>query len=322
MGEVLSSISKIRNTIEVSLGKSRYRKNELLLHINQLEDIFSNTADSNKKAILQDVTNFLKKELEGQQEVENVAEEILKQINFLQESVNKTLAKELDAGVEILEVQEEERKRVAMDLHDTTVQSISSLIYKAEYCSKIIDSDVIKAKLELQIMIKSLKDVITEMRNTIYNLRPSIVQENDLNILLRNHINYVNTVNAHTNLSYNSVGNIRKVKSICCMTIFRIVQEACQNAVKYAEATNIIVEINFKVDEIYVAIKDNGKGFLIKEIEQYEGKEKHFGISIMRERVKLLRGEFNIESQIGIGTCVSFHVENVYCDEGEDNDSN
>lgn len=321
MGDILKEIGKIRNTFENFLEKSQCKEDEAILHIKELEGLITETTDSHKGDILHEVASFLKKELKEQQETEIVVTEMLKHIISLQVNVNEACSKGFDDGIEILAVQEEERKRVAMELHDSTVQNISSLIYKAEYCSKIIDSDVIKVKLELQIMIKSLKDIITEMRNTIYNLRPTVVQENNLNLLLRNHINYINTLNSDTNISYNNAGNTRSIKSICCMTIFRVVQEACQNAIKHAEASNISVKTEFQANGIFITVTDNGNGFSLRDIEHFEEKEKHFGISIMRERVKLLRGEFNIESQIGIGTCVSFHVENVYCDKGEDNGS-
>ena len=72
----------------------------------------------------------------------------------------------------IFKVQEEERQRIARDLHDTSLQNLTHLIHKIELSSLYIDKDPIQAKLELSIVEKSLRKTIEEIRNIIYDLRP------------------------------------------------------------------------------------------------------------------------------------------------------
>ena len=75
-------------------------------------------------------------------------------------------------GLKLLETQEIERKRIARELHDSTVQNLTNLVHKTELCTKLVDLDPIRAKLELQTMINTIKTTINDMRNIIYDLRP------------------------------------------------------------------------------------------------------------------------------------------------------
>lgn len=71
-----------------------------------------------------------------------------------------------------LEMQELEKKRIARELHDTTVQNLTAMVHKIEYCTRLIDADPISAKLEMQTMISTIRATIEEMRGIIYDLRP------------------------------------------------------------------------------------------------------------------------------------------------------
>ncbi len=78
----------------------------------------------------------------------------------------------IDYSTKLLETQEMDRNRISRDLHDSSVQSLTSLGHKMEYCSKLIDKDPVRVTLELQSMIDINKEVINDMREIIYDLRP------------------------------------------------------------------------------------------------------------------------------------------------------
>lgn len=322
MNEILNEVFTLKDQIKKCLYRNVKREKHIEKYIQQLIKVHRNTISIEDKAVLKETIDFFERELESLHSMSYDSREMLEQINLLKECVESLYMEDTKNAMNILAVQEEERKRVARELHDSTVQSLSSLIYKAEFCSKVIDSDIVKAKLELQIVIKSLREIISEMRNTIYNLRPTVVQDDDLDMLIKKHINHINTENEKISFTYNKEGRLRKIKPICCLTIFRVIQEACQNATKYSEALIVNIEVVYGDKGLSISVTDNGKGFVIEDNLQSKVEEKHFGISIMRERVKLLRGDFEIESQLNIGTRITIHVENVYSDEGEDNVSN
>ena len=88
------------------------------------------------------------------------------------EICNEEISKSKKSNLNVLESVEKERQRIARDLHDSTVQNLTSLVHKSELCMKLIDLDPIRCKLELSSMGKILREVIEDMRKMIYDLRP------------------------------------------------------------------------------------------------------------------------------------------------------
>ena len=95
----------------------------------------------------------------------------------------------------LLETVEGERQRIARDLHDSTVQSLTSLLHKTELCLKLLDIDPIRCKLELTSQGKILKDIINELRNMIYNLRPMSFDDIGFNITVERALDKLKNAN-------------------------------------------------------------------------------------------------------------------------------
>ena len=219
----------------------------------------------------------------------------------------------IDYSTKLLETQEMDRNRISRDLHDSTVQSLTSLGHKMEYCSKMVDRDPIKVKLELQTMIDLNKEIINDMREIIYDLRPMSL----------NNIGLVATVEAyclHLRRNYNRdvrfklEGEEKNLSSIVSVTLYRIIQEACNNAIRHSNAKNISVRIAFLDNNIEIDIEDNGEGFDLNKVET-KGKEDFlhgFGLSTMRERARLLSGSFSIDTKVGEGTRIHVFVPTNY----------
>lgn len=209
--------------------------------------------------------------------------------------------------INILEAIESDRKRIAMDLHDSTVQMLTMLIHRAELCEKLVDMDTTRTKLELMTMMVSLKSTINEIRETIFNLRPMSIDDLGLIATVER---YVIMLKQHISCSINlHIENEEmELPSIVKLSIFRIIQEACSNAIKYSECTELKICINFWNDEIEVIISDNGIGFDHNNKKNAEGCVlNNFGISMMKDRVYLLSGKINIQSNED-GTIVNIHV--------------
>ena len=208
----------------------------------------------------------------------------------------------------LLETQENERQRIARELHDSTVQNLTSLVHKTEICSKIMDADPIRCKLELSSMNKILRDVIDDTRNMIYDLRPMSFDDIGFDVTVERFLDKIKLISG-TNISFNIDGNTYPIKSVIGITLLRVIQEACNNAIKHSDASNIQVTLIYHPSLFTVEIKDNGKGFFVDSNHNVSREDNSgFGLSMMRERIFLLSGELIIESEPGKGCCIKAQI--------------
>lgn len=204
----------------------------------------------------------------------------------------------------ILNIQEEDRQRIARELHDTSLQDLTHLIHKIELSSMYIDQDPVRAKLELAVVNKNLRAVIDEIRNTIFDLRPMSFDDLGLKASFEQLIEKVKE-----NKSFvidMDIDDVSCENDLILATIFRAAQECLINIVKHSEAEKITFTCK-NIDNVCVIdIIDNGKGFSKEEIECK--KNKHFGITVMRERISLLGGKLSIDSKKEKGTRIHMEI--------------
>lgn len=212
--------------------------------------------------------------------------------------------------LKILDVQEKERIRIARELHDSSLQNLTHLIHVLELSSMFIDQDPIRAKLELASCSQSLKQTIGEIRDTIFNLRPMSFDDLGFKQCIENYIDNMRQQFKNCLIQYEvddikvdlSDSQLKEKYNLFLVTAYRIIQEAITNSLKHSGADNLQLYIKEKEDRYLVQVIDNGKGFSMEKIA--ENSDKHFGISIMRERVFLLNGTIKIDTGIGEGTKV------------------
>lgn len=213
-----------------------------------------------------------------------------------------------DQGLSILEAQEVERQRIARDLHDTTVQNLTSMVHKAELCIKLIDIDTIRAKLELHTMSNTLKSVINDMRGIIYNLKPMTIEDLGLTVTVQRYANKLMDLN-NIDIIVEANEEPEEILQVIKVTVFRVIQEACTNILKHANASLIDIKLLYDKDYLRVTVKDNGKGFNSdKFLLNNSGQTSSFGLSIMKERISLLSGTLEIQSEKGKGTTIIINV--------------
>lgn len=234
-------------------------------------------------------------------------EEKLKKLSVVLEYVhNNGTGKKKGKGrldefaIKLLETQEIERKRIARDLHDSPVQNLTNLVHKSELCIKLVDIDTIRTKLELESLINIIHKTIDDMREIIYDLRPMSIDDLGLVVTVERYINKLMSENENINIKFNIKNEEIVLMPVVKITLFRIIQEACNNTLKHANASEISILIIYEKDQIILEIKDNGKGFDYGKIKKSENK--NFGLSIMRERVYLLSGKMDINSEPDKGT--------------------
>ncbi len=219
-------------------------------------------------------------------------------------------------GIKIIEAQEEERKRVAREIHDGPAQSMSNIVIKAEICERLLDKDIDNARKELQNLKKVMRDSLQEVRKIIYNLRPMALDDLGLLPTLER---YVISFKEETGIDVQlrSIAINEEIKPVISLAVFRIVQEALNNVLKHAQAKRVSILLEHVNKKLNILIADNGVGFDTEDVKAIEPESTGgFGLFSMKERVALLEGEVDIASQIGVGTKITIHIP--LMDEGED----
>ena len=178
-----------------------------------------------------------------------------------------------------------------MELHDSVVQNLTSLIHKTELCTRLVDKDSIRTKLELQTMISTLKNSINEIRSIIYNLKPMALDDLGLKVTLERYIKQISVYSGFdVTLSIDNEEFEDELSDIVAINLLRIIQEACNNSIKHSKGNKIDVKI-VKVDNVLeVKISDNGEGYNLDENNNLIIADDSFGLAIMKERAQLLSG--------------------------------
>ena len=194
--------------------------------------------------------------------------------------------------------QEEERLRLARDIHDGPAQSIAGISFKAEFCKKLIDQDPIRCKQELNLLTEMVRDTLGDVRNIIFDLRPMSIDDLGLTPTLKNYIEKIKKENA-IDLQLKITGRVVRLASHLEVGIYRIVQEAMSNVLRHAKANYACIEVTYTNEQIWVRIIDNGEGFDVDKVSNG-----HYGLIGMRERAKLFTGDLEINSTPGRGTTI------------------
>jgi two-component system sensor histidine kinase DegS len=210
--------------------------------------------------------------------------------------------------LKLLETQENERQRIARDLHDGIVQTYTSLAYKAELCSKLIDVDPVRCRLELSTLSKELRKVIEDLRSLIYDLRPMSFDDIGFDSTVESYLDRLKS-SSGMEFSYQVEGKPYKLCSLVAISLLRIIQEACINSLKYAKASVVTIVLKYLENSLELSIADNGKGFDSSTLPKCTREDNSgFGLSMMKERVYLLSGTFDIQSDIGEGCTIKVKI--------------
>lgn len=237
---------------------------------------------------------------------EKQKEEAAKEGAIKENAVNADASSITDNNIQLLESQENDRNRIAAELHDSVVQTMTGLVHKTEFCLLLMDTDSVRVKLELQKMIELTKSIINEIRDVIFNLRPLNLQNNLSSSIEAFCLQTQKTRSITSEISI--TGKEPELLPIWKLTLYRVFQEAVSNVVLHSNATKMKVSLSFEEKTAHLCISDNGVGFASDNGNTNYDSDKHFGISFMKERVHLLQGTINITSEAGKGTSVDVRV--------------
>jgi two-component system sensor histidine kinase DegS len=205
-------------------------------------------------------------------------------------------------GMRIIKAQEEERKRIAREIHDGPAQSMSNVVLKAEICERLVDSDPEKVKDELKLLKAVVRYTLQDVRKIIYNLRPMSLDDLGLIPTLQRYIASFRE-EYQTQVIFKTRGDCNQLKPVVALTVFRLVQEAVNKINKHANAQMVLINLELLDNVLKLHIADDGIGFDINTLkENSENINGGFGLISMKERVELLNGEFQIDSAVSKGT--------------------
>jgi signal transduction histidine kinase len=205
--------------------------------------------------------------------------------------------------------QEEERKRLARELHDETVQSLIALDQKLQMAQRSPRREPQASAVQFDELRAMTTELIQEIRRFSRNLRPIYLEDLGLIPALEMLTRDANGSNAGAlTTSFSVTGAPQRLKPEREIALYRIVQEALNNVVAHASATRADVTAAFTGDEVSVTIADNGAGFAIPDRPGELAEAGHYGLLGMRERVELAGGWLSIESEPGRGTTIEIHL--------------
>lgn len=199
----------------------------------------------------------------------------------------------------MIDGQELERQRLARELHDGLGQSILAIKMRLERASK---SSPEKAQQILSESRALITNTISEVRSISNNLIPAILNEFGLSDALKNLCKEL-TKSSGIEVNLNTEDYQIKSEDKINTYLYRIAQEALNNAVKHSKASRVMLSLKSDEAFVYLQIEDNGRGFRYHHERKFCGN----GINNMRERAQLLQGDFMINSEKGTGTMI--HVK-------------
>jgi PAS domain S-box-containing protein len=204
----------------------------------------------------------------------------------------------------LLTVQEQERKRVAHELHDGIGQMLTAVKFKVEDTLQQMARSRSRPKQALETIVPVIQQTVEEVRRIQMDLRPSLLD--DIGILSTIGWFTREFQKVFTTLQIEKRIDIleEQVPDSLKVVIFRVIQEALNNIAKHSKADLASLSLKKSDGKLELAIGDNGQGFDLDGVRSKESPEKGFGLSSMRERTELSGGTFSIESTIGKGTTI------------------
>lgn len=235
-------------------------------------------------------------------EVDCKIDEITSVIKVVKEDASSDVIDEV-MKMTLLRTVETERQRIARDLHDSTTQDLTSLVHKAELCTKLLEVDPQRCKMELISIGKTLRDVIEETRKMIYDLRPMAFNDAGFDVTVERFLDKFSLLN-HISCNFHVEGTSCQMDNVVQITLLRVIQEACNNSLHHAQASRLDVDLIYEKERLVIRIVDDGKGFDMGSIAESSEESSGFGMSTMKERVYLLSGTLSINSGEGDGCMI------------------
>ncbi len=204
----------------------------------------------------------------------------------------------------ITEVQEEERKRIAYELHDDTAQYLSILKMQIGALAESGEVQSAKVKERLQFLERDADRAFNDVRRYSHELRPVVLEHQGLTAALEQIADDYNKL-GQLSVEVQVEGSEPKLSEGIKLGLFRIAQEALNNTRKHSKASQAEIDIRFEPNQVRMIVSDNGEGFNAAEALKRSGGRGSLGLMSMKERADLINADLKIESDPGKGTSIT-----------------
>jgi len=310
--------SRIRLT-EVSRDFHRYKEEDIRVAYEAATNLqLQLTVFREKESHLRLRRDDLQKRIKNTDKQVERAETVVSQMNVVLEYLSGDLnqvtrilesAKNRQMlGLKVILAQEDERKRIAREIHDGLAQTMANVVLRTEIAERMLGKQEYTAvKDELSDLKGQMRGGLEEVRKIIFNLRPMALDDLGLVPTLRKYVqDFEDKTKIRTH--FELLGREMRLPSGMEVAVYRLVQEVFSNALKHAGATYLSLEVTYQKHMIKLVIQDNGVGFEVDFVEAKIAKGKNFGIMGMRERIDLLEGRIDFDSGKGEGTKVTMLI--------------
>ena len=196
----------------------------------------------------------------------------------------------------LFDIQENERQRIAADIHDVITQALSAIGLKLILCQELLERQPERLEKELSRLVDNVNEALHHSRHIVSNLRPAILDNLGLVAALKKIVNDFRE-STGVEIEFNSPPQIELAPGLD-ISIFRILQESLHNIRKHAQASQVRVKLWVWPQTLEMVIEDNGKGFDVNQ------RARGLGVMLMRERAENLGGRLRLRSFPGKGTTV------------------
>lgn len=221
------------------------------------------------------------------------------------ENVTDKINQQKVISSKIVENQENEQNRIAREIHDGIGQMLTGLKFSLE---SINLDDKEKSAQKIEYLKKLSLDIIKGVRTATFNLMPPELSDHGIVSSLAKLTLELSKLTGKNILFYNKTNFDKRLDSLIEINIYRLTQEAINNAIKYADSTHIIVQLSHSNNILSITIDDNGKGFDVVAAEKKRTSESGMGLLFMKERIQYINGRVFINSIPGEGTRITFNI--------------
>ncbi len=240
-------------------------------------------------------------------EADSVIEQVNVALSYLKGDVYKNIESveensKIAYAIRFVEAQEKERNRIARDIHDGPAQYLASTMMRIDFCKMLLNKNLEEGLNELEDLKSNVRKTLKEVRGIIFDLKPPFLNGITLEAAIED-LKEAFLEEASTNLAVEIRSNGHPVDYVVEVAVYRIIQEILNNIKKHSKAENSEVRLEVGQENIYLNIKDNGRGFDVDEyLKSARKNTKNYGITGIYDRVDELGGTIEIKSLLDKGT--------------------
>ena len=221
------------------------------------------------------------------------------------ESFEEKMSQQKIISSKIIENQEKEQNRIAKDVHDGIGQMLTGLKYNLE---SINMNDIQKTTSKIEHLKDLTTNIIKGVRAATFNLTPPELSDHGVVPAMIKLTQELGRLTGKEILFLNKTDYNQRLDSLVEINIYRIVQEAINNAIKYAESSHILVAVSHSEKILSIVVDDDGQGFEPSKVKHVKNGDGGMGMTFMKERITFVEGRLFLNSELGKGTRVTLNI--------------